>query len=129
MTDLLITLVASAANIILGGIVILRNSKHLSSRVFFASSVAISAWAVTTYLSDHAQTALVADLTTRLAYSTVFLAVALLSLFSLLFPRQLFKERRSQLVMLGYAVLLLGGSLFGASDLVVGSTKFQPGLT
>jgi signal transduction histidine kinase len=68
-------------------------------------------------------------LTTRLAYSSAFLSVALLSYFSFVFPKPRYKPEKSELVALIYFLFCIAGSVFSASDLVVGTITIQPGLT
>lgn len=129
MIDLYISLTAAFANVGLGLVTILRNTRSLTYRLFFASTLSISIWALMTYFSDHADGELWLMLATRATYSLAFLSVTLMSYFSLLFPITLIKSDKSRLVFWFYMVCSIAGSILSASDLVVGHLTFRPGVT
>lgn len=129
MMDIFVTTFACVANIALGGLTMLRNPRSPAYRVFFSSTVAISGWALMTYLSDHAQAPLAVTVTTRLTYPLAFLAITLMAWFTFIFPRPRYKPANARRLGLGTVLFLVAGSFFSYSGLVAGTITITPGVT
>lgn len=80
--SLLVLLVVSISNIGLGLIVLLRNSRSSLGRSFFAITLALTAWAITNYLTEAAPDIAQNTFFNRLAYVTGLLSAAAMTLFS-----------------------------------------------
>jgi signal transduction histidine kinase len=85
--DIFILVFSSAANLILGSVVLLRNFQNKANQCFFLISFFITSWTVTNYLTDNTHGLETNLLFARLANLTGFQIVFWIMLFSYLYPR------------------------------------------
>lgn len=110
MFDVIVLLITCIVNLVLGGLVLVRNTKLRSSRAFFSTSFFLSAWAVTNFLTNHHFAALFYNnFFNRLAFCTAALAILSSVWFSFNFPILQTPSRRLRAILyiLGASIVVL----------------------
>lgn len=105
-------------NLTLGLLALIRNSTNPINRLMFLISLSISLWASTSAISDSTRNFHLSEVTSSLAFSTAFVALFLLYLFSVWFRGNNVKKRNLLLMVIFVIVLFYFFSTSLVYDLV-----------
>ena len=124
MTDLIVLLIATFVTGILGAVVLLRNHRDTTYRLFSFLTLMAILWGFTNYATNHVsgyQTQLFAN---KLSLAVGFLLIQAIWLLSLYFPRRTGAHRTQKLASLIVAPILLFLTLF--TNYIVTSVIYVP---